>query len=80
MWAIFWGIRKPQTFQMKMATASKRQQYIQKLINIKISLLREQEGISAQDLSNIKKEARCLYEDLVWMQFEAEEREGNRNE
>lgn len=55
---------------------SKRQQYIQKLINIKISLLREQEGISAQDLSDIKKVARGLYEDLVWMQFEAEKREG----
>ena len=55
---------------------SKRQQYIQKLTNIKISLLREQEEISAQDLRNIKKEARNLYDDLVWMQFEAEEREG----
>ena len=55
---------------------SKRQQYIQKLTNIKISLLREQEGISAQDLSDVKKVARGLYEDLVWMQFEAEEREG----
>lgn len=55
---------------------SKCQQYLLKLISIKASLLREQEEISAQDLSNIKKEARCLYEDLVWMQFEAEEREG----
>ena len=54
----------------------KCQQYLLKLISIKASLLREQEEISAQDLSNIKKEARCLYEDLVWMQFEAEEREG----
>lgn len=55
---------------------SKCQQYLLKLISIKASLLREQEEISAQDLSNIKKEARCLYEDLVWMQFEVEEREG----
>ena len=55
---------------------SKCQQYLLKLISIKASLLREQEEISAQDLSNIKKETRCLYEDLVWMQFKAEEREG----
>lgn len=55
---------------------SKRQHYILKLISIKACLLREQEEISAQDLSDIKKEARGLYEDLVWMQFEAEEREG----
>lgn len=55
---------------------SKCQQYLLKLISIKASLLREQEEISAQDLSDIKKEARNLYEDLVWMQFEAEEREG----
>lgn len=55
---------------------SKRQQHIQKLTNIKISLLRESEGMSSQDLSDIKRVARGLYEDLVWMQFEAEEREG----
>lgn len=55
---------------------SKRQYYILKLTSIKACLLREQEEISAQDLSDIKKIARGLYEDLVWMQFEAEEREG----
>ena len=55
---------------------TKRQQYIQKLTNIKISLLREPEKMSAQDLSDIKRVARGLYEDLVWLQFEAEEREG----
>lgn len=55
---------------------TKRQQYIQKLTNIEISLLREPEKMSAQDLSDIKKVARGLYEDLVWLQFEAEEREG----
>lgn len=55
---------------------TKRQQYIQKLTNIEIYLLREPEKMSAQDLSDIKRVARGLYEDLVWMQFEAEEREG----
>lgn len=55
---------------------SKRQQYILKITNIEISLLREPEKMSAQDLSDIKRVARGLYEDLVWLQFEAEEREG----
>lgn len=68
--------QSPDIQEEKGLQLSKCQQYLLKLISIKASLLREQEEISAQDLSNIKKEARCLYEDLVWMQFEAEEREG----
>lgn len=55
---------------------SNRQQYILKITNIEISLLRDSEKISAQDLSDIKKVARGLYENLVCMQYEAEEREG----
>ncbi|WP_445285343.1 hypothetical protein ABVF55_00100 [Streptococcus sp. KHUD_012] len=55
---------------------SERQQYIQKLTNIEISLLLDSEFMSSQDLSNIKRVARGLYEDLVWMQYEAEKREG----
>ena len=68
--------QNPDIQEEKGLQLSKYQQYLLKLISIKVSLLREQEELSAQDLSNIKKEARCLYEDLVWMQFEAEEREG----
>lgn len=68
--------QSPDIQEEKGLQLSKCQQYLLKLISIKVSLLREQEEISAQDLSNIKKQARCLYEDLVWMQFEAEEREG----
>nr|DAO09721.1 MAG TPA: helix-turn-helix domain protein [Caudoviricetes sp.] len=68
--------QSPDIQEEKELQLSKCQQYLLKLISIKASLLREQEEISAQDLSNIKKQARCLYEDLVWMQFEAEEREG----
>ena len=68
--------QSPDIQEEKGLQLSKCQQYLLKLISIKASLLREQEEISAQDLSNIKKQARCLYEDLVWMQFEAEEREG----
>lgn len=63
--------QSPDIQEEKGLQLSKCQQYLLKLISIKASLLREQEEISAQDLSNIKKEARCLYEDLVWMQFEA---------
>lgn len=70
--------QSPDIQEEKGLQLSKCQQYLLKLISIKASLLREQEEISAQDLSNIKKQARCLYEDLVWMQFEAEEREGKR--
>lgn len=68
--------QSPDIQEEKGLQLSKCQQYLLKLISIKASLLREQEEISAQDLSNIKKQARCLYEDLAWMQFEAEEREG----
>ena len=68
--------QSPDIQEEKGLQLSKCQQYLLKLISIKASLLREQEEISAQDLSNIKKLDRCLYEDLVWMQFEAEEREG----
>lgn len=68
--------QSPDIQEEKGLQLSKCQQYLLKLISIKASLLREQEEIRAQDLSNIKKEARNLYEDLVWMQFEAEEREG----
>lgn len=68
--------QKPDIPEKEDLQLSKRQYYTLKLISIKACLLREQEEISAQDLSNIKKEARNLYEDLVWMQFEAEEREG----
>ena len=63
--------QSPDIQEEKGLQLSKCQQYLLKLISIKASLLREQEEISAQDLSNIKKQARCLYEDLVWMQFEA---------
>lgn len=68
--------QKPDIPEEEDLQLSKRQYYMLKLISIKMCLLREQEEISAQDLSDIKKEARGLYEDLVWMQFEAEEREG----
>lgn len=68
--------QKPDIPEKEELQLSERQQYIQKLTNINISLLLNSEFMSSQDLSDIKRVARVVYEDLVWMQFEAEEREG----
>lgn len=68
--------QKPDIPEKEELQFSERQQYIQKLTNINISLLLNSEFMSSQDLSDIKRVARVVYEDLVWMQFEAEEREG----
>lgn len=68
--------QKPDIPEKEELQLSERQQYIQKLTNINISLLLNSEFMSSQDLSDIKRMARVVYEDLVWMQFEAEVREG----
>lgn len=68
--------QKPGIPEKEELQLSERQQYIQKLTNIEISLLLDSEFMSSKDLSDIKRVARGLYEDLVWMQFKAEEREG----
>lgn len=67
--------QKPGIPEKEELQLSERQKYIQKLTNIEISLLLDSEFMSSQDLSDIKRVARGLYEDLVWMQFKAEERE-----
>lgn len=67
--------QKPDIPEKEELQLSERQQYIQKLTNINISLLLNSEFMSSQDLSDIKRVARVVYEDLVWMQFEAEVRE-----
>lgn len=68
--------QKPDIPEKEELQLSERQQYIQKLTNINISLLLNSEFMSSQDLIDIKRVARVVYEDLVWMQFEAEVREG----
>lgn len=68
--------QKPDIPEKEELQLSERQQYIQKLTNINISLLLNSEFMSSQYLSDIKRVARVVYEDLVWMQFEAEVREG----
>lgn len=41
--------------------------------NLKIEVLQNDDKLSSQSLSNIKRTARDLYECLVWLQYNAEE-------
>lgn len=43
--------------------------------NLKIEILQNEDKLSSQSLSNIKRQARDLYECLVWLQYAAEENE-----
>lgn len=41
--------------------------------NLKTEILQNEDKLSSQSLSNIKRQARDLYECLVWLQYAAEE-------
>ncbi len=43
------------------------------ILNLKIEVLQNEDKLSSQSLSNIKRQARDLYECLVWLQYAAEE-------
>ena len=43
------------------------------ILNLKIEILQNDDKLSSQSLSNIKRQARDLYECLVWLQYNAEE-------
>ena len=43
------------------------------ILNLKIEALKNDDKLSSQSLSNIKRQARDLYECLVWLQYAAEE-------
>lgn len=43
------------------------------ILNLKIEILQKDDKLSSQSLSNIKRQARDLYECLVWLQYAAEE-------
>jgi len=43
------------------------------ILNFKIEVLQNDDKLSSQSLSNIKRQARDLYECLVWLQYAAEE-------
>ena len=53
----------------------KSKEIMKAITEIQTEVLKHSESLSAQELSDIKKRARGLYEDLVWLQYEAEERE-----
>ena len=43
------------------------------ILNLKIEVLQNDDKLSSPSLSNIKRQARDLYECLVWLQYSAEE-------
>lgn len=43
------------------------------ILNLKIEVLQNDDKLSSESLSNIKRQARDLYECLVWLQYAAEE-------
>lgn len=43
------------------------------ILNLKIEVLQNEDKLSSQSLSNIKRQARDLYECLVWLQYNVEE-------
>jgi hypothetical protein len=43
------------------------------ILNLKIEVLQNDYKLSSKSLSNIKRQARDLYECLVWLQYAAEE-------
>lgn len=55
---------------------SKDKQHILTLNAILIDLMKNADAMTAQEISNIKRQARNLYENLVWLQYRAEEVEG----
>lgn len=48
--------------------------FILTIENLKIDILKNSDNLNSYELGNIKKHARDLYESLVWLQYEAEER------
>nr|DAX30598.1 MAG TPA: hypothetical protein [Caudoviricetes sp.] len=44
------------------------------ITEIQVKVLTQSESLSAYELNNIKIKARTLYESLVWLHYEAQER------
>ena len=53
----------------------KEKEYTATILNLKIEVLQKDDKLSSQSLSNIKRQARDLYECLVWLQYAVEENE-----
>lgn len=43
--------------------------------NLKIDIITNSDNLDSYELGNIKRHARDLYETLVWLQYEVEEKE-----
>ena len=43
--------------------------------NLKIDIITNSDNLDSYELGSIKRHARDLYETLVWLQYEAEEKE-----
>lgn len=52
---------------------SKGKQYLIKMNELTIDLMRDYKKMTAQEVSDIKRSARNLYENLVWMQYELDD-------
>lgn len=62
-------------YENKREKVVKMKDFILTIESLKIDILTNSDNLNSYELSNIKKHARDLYESLVWLQYEAEERE-----
>lgn len=61
-------------YENKKGRASNEKDFILAIENMKVDILINSDNLNSYELSNIKKHARDLYESLVWLQYDAEER------
>ena len=52
-----------------------KKDFILAINNLKIDIIKSSDNLDSYELGNIKNHARDLYESLVWLQYEAEEKE-----
>lgn len=55
---------------------SKGKQYLIKMSELTIDLIRDCNKMTAQEVSNVKRKARNLYEELVRLEYEVEGEDG----
>ena len=55
---------------------SKGKQYLIRMNELTIDLIRDCDRMTAQEISNVKRGARNLYEELVRLEYEAEGEDG----
>lgn len=51
-----------------------KKDFILAINNLKIDIINNSDKLDSYELGNIKRHARDLYESLVWLHYEAEER------